>query len=179
MNHSCTPNAVFNFEGPQLRVRSTEIIPAGEEITISYVDLAESFDWRQEELKSKYFFDCKCKKCEKEARDPELDGRIKEAQNSLRILLQSDHKTTSIEAAEEAAAQICLEGCPGKRWPCDLQPIPMLQVYLASGYQGQGRLVKSFKFWVKTCFETDPLIWRSQYTLRRVKHFMRYLGVEV
>src|SRR5204863_9301404 len=114
------------------------------------------FNWRQEEQKAKSYFNWKCKKCEKEARDAELDGRIKEAQNSLRILLQSDHKTTSVGAGEEAAAPISLEGCPGKRWPCDLQPIPMLQVYLARGYQGSVRLVKSFKFGVKTCCETDP-----------------------
>jgi hypothetical protein len=185
MNHSCDPNAAFFFEGPELRVRSTGVIPAGEEITISYTDPTESFDFRQEQLRSKYFFECNCKKCEKGASGPgelrtgdsELDGRIKEAQNSLRALLQLDPETTSFEAVEDAAGRICREGYPGKRWPCGIQPIPTLLIALATGYQDKN-FVKALRFWLKTCFETDPVIWSSQYSLRRVEHFMKYLGVE-
>lgn len=131
MNHSYNPNAAFFFKGPELRVRSTRTTPAGGEITISYIDPTESFDFRQEELSSKYFFECNCKKCEKGAcgpgelrtGEPGLDGRIKKAQDSLRALLQSDPETTSFEALEDAAGRICCEGYLGKRWPCDIQPI--------------------------------------------------------
>jgi hypothetical protein len=186
MNHTCDPTAAFFFEGPELRVRSTRVIPARDEITISYINPTESFDFRQEQLRSKYFFECNCKKCEKRAcgpgelrtEDPELDERIKEAQNSLRALLRCDPKTSSLEAVEDAAGRICREGYPGKRWPCDIQPMPILIIALATGYQDKN-LVKALRFWVKTCFETDPLIWPSQYNLRRVKHFMKYLGVLV
>jgi len=123
MNHSCDPNAAFFFEGPELRVRSTRIIPAGGEITISYINPTESFDFRQEQLRSKYFFECNCKKCEKGAcgpgelrtGDPELDERIKEAQNLLRAILQSDPETASFEAVEDAVGRICREGYPGTR----------------------------------------------------------------
>jgi len=185
MNHSCDPNAAFFFEGPELRVRSTKLIPAGGEITISYIDPTESFDFRQEELKSKYFFECSCHKCEKGAcgtgelrtGNSESDGRIKNARDSLRALLQSDPKVISFDAVEDAADLICREGYPGNSWPCDIQPIPRLQVALATGYQGKN-IVKALIFWLKICFETDPLIWPSQYSFRRVEHFMNYLGVE-
>jgi hypothetical protein len=184
MNHSCDPNSAFFFEGPVLRVRSTKTITAGEELTISYTDPTESFDFRQKQL-SNYYFICKCKKCEKEGLgewrtgDTEPNRPIKESQHMLRALLQLDPETTSPEALEASASRICREGCPGKRWPRDLPPMHSLQIHLAQLYRERLNWPKVYSLWLKTCFETDPSIWESQYSLRRVENFMHYINVEV
>jgi hypothetical protein len=95
MNHSCAPNSAVFFEGPELRVRSITAIAPGDEITISYMDPNESFEFRQDNLMSKYHFTCRCQKREKGRCSPgdlvtgdnELDRSIQEAQLQLRGLL--------------------------------------------------------------------------------------------
>ncbi|CAG8454935.1 24281_t:CDS:2 [Dentiscutata erythropus] len=69
INHSCRPNAIMMYSigqqissGPQI-LRSIENIKAGEEITISYVDVAMSRTSRQKLLSEKYFFKCQCSRC--------------------------------------------------------------------------------------------------------------------
>lgn len=183
MNHSCEPNADYFFEGPELRVRSTRTIPLGKEITISYIDSTFGFDFRQEQLRSTYFFDCKCQKCEKgptgpgelTMEDPELDGRFKEARDRLWQLLRTDESSPVV--IELVADRLCREACPGKPWPCDVQPMPELWSALATAYQDTN-LAKSLRFWLKTCLKADPLMRPSRYNFRRVEHFMKYLGVE-
>ena len=111
MNHSCDPNSAVFFDGPELRVRSLKPIAPDEEVTISYTEPKDSFDFRQHQLISKYHFTCKCEKCENGAckpgdlitGDPALDGSIKEAQHQLRQLLNSSPNTQSTAAIEVAA----------------------------------------------------------------------------
>ncbi|CAG8777519.1 45164_t:CDS:2 [Gigaspora margarita] len=69
INHSCRPNAIMMYSigqqtssGPQI-LRSIENIKAGEEITISYIDVAMSRTSRQKLLNEKYFFKCQCSRC--------------------------------------------------------------------------------------------------------------------
>ena len=63
MNHSCSPNAVVVFDGPNLTVRTLKKIQSGKEIVISYIDSTAPFGVRQAELKDQYFFACTCPKC--------------------------------------------------------------------------------------------------------------------
>ncbi|KAI4259679.1 MAG: hypothetical protein LQ352_000612 [Teloschistes flavicans] len=63
LNHSCNPNCVFIFSGRSLSVRSIESIPAGGELTISYIDTTMSYRERQKTLKANYYFDCSCHYC--------------------------------------------------------------------------------------------------------------------
>jgi SET and MYND domain-containing protein len=65
INHSCDPNAFVFCEGNQLRARSLRPIVAGDEITFSYTNETYDYIFRQKQLKSKYFFTCKCKPCSK------------------------------------------------------------------------------------------------------------------
>lgn len=83
LNHSCAPNAVATFEGPVLSVRATKDIGRGEEVTISYIELAASTDARRAELQPRYFFDCQCKLCtDGLERDLEL-GRLADSVNPM------------------------------------------------------------------------------------------------
>jgi len=184
MNHSCEPNAAYFFEGPEFRVRSTRTIRPEEEITISYIDPTLGFDFRQELLRTTFSFECKCKKCEKGPtglgqkiiENPELDWRFRDRQNRLLAFLQTS--AWSCVDVEVVADELCREGYPGKPWPCDVQPGPALWMKLAMGYQGTN-LVKSLRYWLKTCFKVDPLIRPSRYDHPRVENFMNFRGVQV
>jgi hypothetical protein len=187
MNHSCDPNSTVFFEGPELRVRSIKTIAPGEEITISYMDPNESFELRQDHLLSKYHFTCKCQKCEKGRCSPgdlitgnnELDRSVKEAQRRLRGLLNAKPDAQPAESLEVAASRICAEGYPGKPWPCNISPTLYLQITLAQLYQERENWPKTFALRLKISFETDPIIWPSQGSQRRVENFMRYIQTEM
>jgi SET domain len=185
MNHSCDPNSAFFFKRRELRVQSIRSIAPGEELTISYTNETDNFDHRQKELSSKYFFTCTCSKCQKGVGGPgefrtgdlELHGRLHSARDALRDLLHLSSINTPTEAIEEAATEISFKADPSSPWPCDVQPVPMLQYVLAKRYQ-ETDPSKAYLLWFKICFETEPAVYPNQYNLRRVGHFLEYIGVE-
>lgn len=65
VNHSCSPNSVFRFNGSKVRVCATKHVNEGEEISTSYgahvgrIKTAQ----RKQELRERYFFDCRCEAC--------------------------------------------------------------------------------------------------------------------
>ncbi|KAL3157833.1 hypothetical protein ABBQ32_012253 [Trebouxia sp. C0010 RCD-2024] len=67
-NHSCEPNCIkHRLLGQQsgiATVTALRDIKAGEPLTISYIDLELPRSARQLELKTCFFFDCKCARCE-------------------------------------------------------------------------------------------------------------------
>lgn len=64
-DHSCQPNAVATFDGITINVRATRAIPKLDWslIFISYVDLMNTAEHRQQELMQNYFFLCQCARC--------------------------------------------------------------------------------------------------------------------
>ena len=69
-NHSCDPNAYIIMDGAEVNVRSLKPIKKDEEIFISYIDTTNPYSRRQHELKQRWFFTCKCTKCQQ---GPTLD----------------------------------------------------------------------------------------------------------
>ncbi|CAN9460434.1 unnamed protein product [Alternaria alternata] len=67
MNHSCDPNAYIMMDGPQVSIRTLRPIRKDKEIFISYIDATNPYHKRQEELRSRWFFTCRCAKCQKKA----------------------------------------------------------------------------------------------------------------
>ncbi|KAF8584458.1 SET domain-containing protein, partial [Ramaria rubella] len=65
VNHSCGPNSAwrFNYDTFTLNLYPTRSIPAGEEITASYLDLSWNRAKRLYELNRKYHFTCTCRYC--------------------------------------------------------------------------------------------------------------------
>ncbi len=57
INHSCTPNAMQSFTGRRIVFRAIKTIAAGEEVTISYVELAATRAERRAALLAGYCFD--------------------------------------------------------------------------------------------------------------------------
>lgn len=74
MDHSCKPNAVATFEGPQLSIRLMEDIPEliWDNIRISYIDQIDLPATRRAELKKSYYFDCDCERCSDATIEPKM-----------------------------------------------------------------------------------------------------------
>lgn len=62
LNHSCSPNSVVTFSGSKIFVKAIRDLEQ-EEPLISYCELLETVDKRQEFLSKTYYFLCKCSKC--------------------------------------------------------------------------------------------------------------------
>lgn len=73
-NHSCDPNCSVHFlEDNRVFVVADKPIPAGEELTISYIDTEQELVDRQDDLAT-YAFTCTCARCEAE-RAAEMGGK--------------------------------------------------------------------------------------------------------
>jgi len=77
VNHSCVPNCEVKFPTKThvLGLIATRDIEVGEEIEISYLDLADmqrSRYSRNKYLKEHYLFECKCPKCMEQIDDEEI-----------------------------------------------------------------------------------------------------------
>lgn len=55
------------MDGPHISVRTLKPIKKDQEIYISYIDTTNPFSRRQNELQLRWFFTCKCSKCQKGA----------------------------------------------------------------------------------------------------------------
>lgn len=55
------------MNGPEVSIRTLRPVKKGEEIYISYIDTTNPFHRRQSELQARWFFSCRCTKCQKGA----------------------------------------------------------------------------------------------------------------
>jgi|APGre2960657444_1045066.scaffolds.fasta_scaffold00441_5 SET and MYND domain-containing protein len=62
-NHDCAPSACLTFRGATTQLRSVRSLSAGEEVTLSYIDLCACASERRAELREGYFFECQCARC--------------------------------------------------------------------------------------------------------------------
>lgn len=63
LNHSCSPNTYITFDGGTAYLHAFNKIQPDEPITISYMDVRENYHRRQSQLLSRYYFSCKCARC--------------------------------------------------------------------------------------------------------------------
>ena len=82
LEHSCEPNACYVSYGSRLQVRAIQPIKPNDKITISYVDIANPKDVRQDHLKS-YFLECFCKRCRTDDEVSDEDYREFQRLNAL------------------------------------------------------------------------------------------------
>ena len=93
------------YDGPQVSFRTLRPISKNEEVFISYIDVTNPYYRRQHELSERFYFSCKCSKCEQGAtlsedrfyKDPKtLDGSwnigIECAPGAMSGFAQTDHK---------------------------------------------------------------------------------------
>ncbi|KAI8923318.1 hypothetical protein BC831DRAFT_471672 [Entophlyctis helioformis] len=73
INHSCAPNASIVFGlGGVARLVAMEPIAAGEELFVSYIDMFQARRKRQQELKTRFLFDCRCRLCSNDKPGPTM-----------------------------------------------------------------------------------------------------------
>jgi len=64
-SHSCRPNCAHAvFPNKTLALQAKTRIELGEELTISYISTLQGSLKRRQKLKSKWFFDCNCERCQ-------------------------------------------------------------------------------------------------------------------
>ncbi|CAE7310654.1 unnamed protein product [Symbiodinium sp. CCMP2592] len=71
-NHSCAPNASFDSSRGTLLVKALVAIPAGEEVTVSYLPgelLSEAGGKRRDRLLNGRGFHCRCLRCQEESEE--------------------------------------------------------------------------------------------------------------
>jgi len=73
INHSCRPNSNGVTKGMNNELRATTKIKAGEEITVSYVNLKMTRNERRQQLKLRWFFECECVRCKNDDDDKVLE----------------------------------------------------------------------------------------------------------
>ena len=72
LDHSCAPNASWFNVGKEMVVRTTEDVKDFSDLRIAYIWEDGKTHERRKQLKEKYFFDCKCVRCE----DPNSDAKF-------------------------------------------------------------------------------------------------------
>ncbi|KAL1743122.1 hypothetical protein HDZ31DRAFT_83665 [Schizophyllum fasciatum] len=84
LSHSCAPNARPSFDGDdatagsaELRLIATRDIAKGEELSVAFIDAAQSLEARRAELQAGWKFACTCEKCKTEAAAGEGEGEGK------------------------------------------------------------------------------------------------------
>ena len=75
-DHSCDPNAVVVFKGKELIIRTIHPVEDITELRISYTNLLECTEKRQQNLKEQYYFTCQCSKCQDELTDHKKSSMI-------------------------------------------------------------------------------------------------------
>ncbi|GET00766.1 histone-lysine N-methyltransferase ASHR1 [Rhizophagus clarus] len=87
-NHSCRPNAIVMYDGAVQIIKCIEVINVGEEINISYIDVALNRMTRKKMLQEKYFFECQCSRCFSQERYSNIFSKIDQ------LIEEKDQETT-------------------------------------------------------------------------------------
>ncbi|RAR00061.1 SET domain-containing protein [Stemphylium lycopersici] len=138
LNHSCDPNAYIMMDGPRVSIRTLRPIKKDKEIFISYIDTTHPYHKRQEDLQTRWFFTCRCAKCQDKATRQEdnwlvpLDPDWVPSKDELQIFV--DNQETAFAVYEQMQSmdnaevvvpllQESLQICHGSTsWPLYRQP---------------------------------------------------------
>ena len=182
MNHSCSPNAVVVFDGPQLHVRSLAPILKDAEILISYTDITDPAPDRQRQLRERYFFDCACPQCSQDltldqpSMPKGLDAAIGEDKTKQLefegFSLLARARTTPDPAAQLALleASLALFTPYVDIWPPYRQPWAHLRQETTVACFNCGKWAKGLAHSLKIYFHIDPVHFAQPFHPVRVVH---------
>lgn len=91
LNHSCAPNAVNYLVGSQMYVRCVRHIPAGQEVTISYLGRPQLklLSTRHHHLQEQFGFKCSCQRCQLEEQCyGRMEGTLEDIQEEVETRLR-------------------------------------------------------------------------------------------
>lgn len=123
VNHSCAPNCVQSFtSGGVIEVRVMRALAEGEEVTISYVDLAQPPKERRAELLGRYCFECACSACVQPPEQEEFKARVTgDCEAALKACKQADSKGWRSQADQMAAWVRAVEACEAVYHPLNVE----------------------------------------------------------
>lgn len=184
LNHSCNPNCIFIFSGPSLSVRSLQSIPAGGELTISYVDTTMLRSERQEKLRSNYYFDCDCDYCRSSLTcgQPDTPESLR-TKMSTNEILQLEREGRRLQALSEDAEQqeqveILSKALKMFRPYKDIYPLwrspwPAINFNMNLVRLGLGHWIMALAHGLKAYFYTEPVLYPLEWhPVRTVRTFV-------
>ncbi|KAE8446269.1 hypothetical protein EG329_012355 [Mollisiaceae sp. DMI_Dod_QoI] len=175
INHSCTPNAFWTFEGRELQVRAEKDISAGEEILISYIPPGQFYE-RMEKL-GNWGIKCLCERCQKGPIEPvgSLRGRLDKLLNDKPWF--ENTKKVKIDTVKELINDMRSEGYGWGAWP-----MKSLFMTLYRCLRSRGDEVEMLKVLLRIRFsveaEQEPKAFLSEKleTLRLLVAIMEQIG---
>lgn len=178
VNHSCAPNAVILCDGRRMSIRSIGDINVDEEVLISYIDCTEAFRRRQAALEERYFFACRCVKCEKgpalrEDRflADEVDiSTMNELEDKLFDSLDFARNRLSTPAAFNKLRGSIQRMKKTSCWPLHRQPSPAVRQELVADYLCRGKWTPALKHLLKIYLHIDPILYPETWHPVRVVH---------
>ncbi|KAK3318085.1 hypothetical protein B0H66DRAFT_477139 [Apodospora peruviana] len=147
----------------QLRIRSLKRIPAGQEITICYLDPTIDVVLRQEILKREHFFDCRCTRCKSEEKEHKMVSVKNNTQISTFHKTQRDmldlmksavlasrypglHPTfEDLGGIETQLRTIARRAFPASHWPDHIEPLPSARLSLAALFLAQNKPIPALR----------------------------------
>ncbi|KAL7927593.1 hypothetical protein ACQKWADRAFT_7967 [Trichoderma austrokoningii] len=165
LNHNCDPNIVIVFNSTRVEARAVRDIKAGEELQHCYRDIAYDCTFRSPRIAATYQFNCQCNRCIQETRrhyegaDPNLSDPIiyiLATQGDLFAIIERA-KTQAIASLESFSVApylaeidaITKNGHAGRRWPNDLEPLPIALKSLAALCEAQNDIINTLKIRIR------------------------------
>ncbi|KAE9370083.1 SET domain-containing protein [Stipitochalara longipes BDJ] len=150
INHSCQPNAWWTFNGREFQLRAVRDIPAGEELSISYIGITASFKLRQENVMKDWGFECACLLCKEGPQEP-MDGPLYDKF----LEIQNIEKSTAVGSASLQMNQDFIDEMLRSGYHLGNYPIPQLyrQIYTATLRKGDN--IGALKVYLKLYYEIE------------------------
>jgi hypothetical protein len=151
LRHSCDSNAwsVFNSKGVQ--VRATKDIPAGDEITLSFVSNRLDYEERTSTLKKGWGIVCNCSLCQKGVLGP--TGELRKNILSVHEKNGPDRSSPSIAIAN---AERAIAGMKANSFDNNSYPMLELQKLALWGYSKEHQEASGLKTCLIMHFLTEP-----------------------
>ncbi|KAL9621830.1 MAG: hypothetical protein Q9160_003803 [Pyrenula sp. 1 TL-2023] len=174
-NHSCDYNATISFNtSSSTKLVAVREIEKGEEILLPYIDSTQTFEYRQRELKSTYFFTCHCNVCvqgpstfrdeflvaPKNSDQVEAET-VREVESQARDLMKSAKDEDPREALEKLKSALQLLAKTGI-WPITRQPYPEIRQHLVQTSIHAGDFVDALVQAAIQHFRIDPTLYSER-----------------
>ncbi|KAJ5112417.1 Zinc finger MYND-type [Penicillium argentinense] len=177
INHSCDFNSTVGFDGEELFVKAIRPIKKNEQIFISYIDTTTPKEVRCKELSERYFFDCKCPKCEKGTDTPEDrfedtskdKSVLDEAERKALELMQSAQSSNAspdetIEKLEKALHTLKQSSA----WPLTRQPYASIRDDLIVSLLAANSFTRAFIQAAIRYLRIDPILYSPTHPIRHI-----------
>lgn len=123
------------FDGSQMYVKVFREIASGEQIFISYIDNTNTYQERQAELESRYFFKCHCSRCSQDMRKLKSPHPHRTS-DTYEEVKQNAHKALHNAGKEQDPSRqvdifkASISFIKEKHWPITRQPYVEIQARL-------------------------------------------------